>query len=187
MPLVISAILLQIVPRIIFIHPIRNSIQHSFQWSIHRHAQPILFLFLEYGCVALLNLLTTVIFAPLDVMITRLVIQRNYGGLPVVDLPETELPTASVDQIMLPEKELEVTGEIQVSAVRVIAEEPPVRYACGPLWLFGAVLTVVFIFSLRSSEYLGLWDCFQKIREEEGWGVLYRMAWLTFVGDMLRM
>ncbi|KAF8150683.1 hypothetical protein B0H34DRAFT_678472 [Crassisporium funariophilum] len=31
--------------------------------------------------------------------------------------------------------------------------------------------------------YLGFVDCFRRIVEEEGWGVLYRAWWLTFLGN----
>ncbi|KAF9052482.1 hypothetical protein BDZ89DRAFT_1056827 [Hymenopellis radicata] len=99
----------------------------------------------------LFALLGTVVLAPLEVVTTRLAIQRNYG--PRVGQQDTE-PSDAAEP---PDVEKNA-DEIQSN---VLPLDLIVRYP-----------------------YLGLVDCLCKIVEEEGWPVLYRGWFFTFLGAL---
>ncbi|KAJ7678947.1 mitochondrial carrier [Mycena polygramma] len=99
--------------------------------------------------LVLVTLLSTIVSAPLELIVTRLALQRNYGGL--------------------------VFGEdsaaMNAAESGAVAVAPPSSNALH----------------LRSENdpYLGLIDCAKKIIAEEGWPVLYRMWFLTFLGNFV--
>ncbi|KAJ7707572.1 hypothetical protein B0H17DRAFT_917673 [Mycena rosella] len=101
------------------------------------------------GILVLVALLGTIVIAPLEVIVTRLALQRNYGGL-------------SFDDV------LDVESALPLTAAR---STPPVA---APV-------------RSENAPYLGLIDCGKKIIAEEGWPVLYRMWFLTFLGIFLRL
>ncbi|KAJ7650140.1 mitochondrial carrier domain-containing protein [Roridomyces roridus] len=98
----------------------------------------------RYACFTLAVLLATIVLAPLEVMTTRLVLQRTMETLPP--------PVQAVD------------GEktVEPATVTIDSDDIVVRL---------------------NDPYSGIVDCFQKIRTEEGWPVLYRMWIVTFIAN----
>jgi hypothetical protein len=213
-PGLVPAIFLHIFTRLCFIHPLGDHLKFAPSYvPTNENGWPekrwFLLFFLEIGSKTLLTLLTTVVYAPLDVIITRLAIQRNYGGLPFEasenagegESQETTLASQgeilvpigedsqfnSVEAIPIDEKAVEKQGEIQAPVIQDATPKEEVVVRCVFFSHSNIVLYMMFSSRLRSpdDEYLGLLDCFQRIRKEEGYGVLYRMAWLTFLGDLL--
>lgn len=41
---------------------------------------------------------------------------------------------------------------------------------------------ILHSFTTEQKPYRNVLDCFKRIKEEEGWGVLYRSWWLTLLG-----
>ncbi|KAJ7475975.1 hypothetical protein FB451DRAFT_264067 [Mycena latifolia] len=160
----------------------------------------------------LVALLATVVTAPLEVIVTRLALQRNYGGLAFDDGLEVEVPVAPVAQSTLvavspilvpvasnPEAQAPETSDITeplsekaTYPVDKTVTPQPVEAAEAPAGadLERGPITVVSddtVVHLRSENapYLGLIDCGKKIIAEEGWTVLYRMWFLTFLGNFI--
>jgi len=116
------------------------------------------FFFLSIAGRAMFLLLTTVVLAPLDVIVTRLAVQRNYGGSPLETSTAEPVPVEGVPAVDLEKGESPLPDNE--------AEEVVVR--------------------LRSEHdlYLGLYDCAKRIVQEEGWAVLYRGWWVTGIGNL---
>ncbi|KAJ7261827.1 hypothetical protein B0H12DRAFT_993977, partial [Mycena haematopus] len=113
--------------------------------------------------VVLVALLGTIVRAPLEVITTRLALQRNYGGIKYVDESTGVESIAFVDDSTAP-------GDLESAAVQspVVAAPPGVAPA---------------VLRSENEPYLGLIDCAQRITAEEGWPVLYRMWFLTLLGS----
>ena len=109
---------------------------------------------------------SAIILAPLEVIVTRLAIQRNHAS--------AEYNSVS--------QEVEGDGE---NVAEYGGEEDVMGYVqqCSTL-LF---LSSDFHIRLRSEgdPYLGLVDCAKRMVEEEGWFSLYRASWLTILAGIL--
>ncbi|KAJ7903383.1 hypothetical protein B0H14DRAFT_2664755 [Mycena olivaceomarginata] len=176
---------------------------------------------LEYALrsvgLVLLALLSTAICAPLEVITTRLALQRNYGGPAFVDDPtapnDTEstaaipvvqpAPVVSRPVVEVPASETQAQIETAVEpeplsekvAYPRVAQSVETVPTATPAATNGtdlehgqvAVDTDDVVVHLRGENepYLGLVDCAKKIIAEEGWPVLYRMWFLTFLGSFL--
>ncbi|KAJ7170828.1 hypothetical protein C8R43DRAFT_981230 [Mycena crocata] len=160
------------------------------------------------ACLALLVLLSTVITAPLEVITTRLALQRNYGSPALVDgLPTTsdvDLAATAIVAQPAPVPAPPVSGStpteplfekvaftVQKTADGVtVAPQPVVPNGTDEGDLESGPLSVnsnnVVVYTRSDNEpYTGLIDCGKKIIAEEGWPVLYRMWFLTFLGGYL--
>ncbi|KAJ6513094.1 hypothetical protein C8R45DRAFT_962426 [Mycena sanguinolenta] len=156
---------------------------------------------IRYAGVILVALLATIVRAPLEVIATRLALQRNYGGVEFVDdstnmvsAPLVDVPTppgdlgSPVAQVEYPvEKPVETTAAT-VQPIQPVPVTPPAAsngtdLERGPL----AIDSDDFVVHLHSENepYLGLLDCAKRIAAEEGWPVLYRMWFLTFLGNFV--
>jgi hypothetical protein len=123
----------------------------------------VLFLFMA--------VLSTAVLCPLEVITTRLAIQRNHASAEY----------NSVSQ--------EVEGDPEETAEYAGAEEDVIGYVFLPLTL-GKLFTVSYsaASSLRNERdpYLGLADCAKRIIDEEGIRTLYRGWWITLLGGVAR-
>ncbi|KAJ6531935.1 hypothetical protein B0H19DRAFT_1189241 [Mycena capillaripes] len=251
------------------VSPLRDLIR---PWWLHDYS-PLEDVLRNAGLV-LLAMLSTIVSAPLEVIVTRLALQRNYGGLTLVDgseiivaasetlvdasetrnagefavaapvaqsppvvtsppipvsvetAPAAQLPAAvetgllSEEVDYLAENQVENTPTpiptIPVSVkttpgetdslsekadypVENPVENPPappqfrenvvISSAADGVDLERGLLPVNsddVVVHLRSENepYLGLVDCAKRIIAEEGWPVLYRMWFLTFLGNL---
>ncbi|KAF9468021.1 hypothetical protein BDZ94DRAFT_1318136 [Collybia nuda] len=102
-------------------------------------------------------LFSTIILAPLDVVVTRLAIQHNHGP-----------PTAVAASVFLDveAQDLEKKGSETAKLETETDQVTPVV-------------------QLRKEPYLGLYDCIKKIIHEEGWQALYRGWWVTALGNFI--
>lgn len=128
--------------------------------------------------------LSTVVLAPLDVIVTRLVLQRNYSdGVDIsATAPEGELPAADMVDSVGAEVDIEkAAAKDEEFILEDSGAEPAIRYLYKYSFLS---LIVLKGHRYRSDKevYTGLINCVQTISREEGWGVLYRMWWLTLLG-----
>ncbi|KAJ7861746.1 hypothetical protein B0H14DRAFT_2741804 [Mycena olivaceomarginata] len=145
---------------------------------------------LEYALrsvgLVLLALLSTAICAPLEVITTRLALQRNYGGPAFVDDPtapnDTEsaaaipvvqpAPVVSPPVVEMPASETQ--AQIETASVETVPTATPAA-TNGTDLEHGqvAVDTDDIVVHLRGENelYLGLVDCAKKIIAEEGWPV----------------
>ncbi|KAJ6507993.1 mitochondrial carrier [Mycena vitilis] len=141
-PGLLPALMLNFIFCHLILRPLRSLI---FPWAV---SYPAAEEAIRNALLVLVTLLSTIVSAPLELIATRLALQRNYGGL--------------------------VFGED--SAAMNAAESGAV-----------AAAPVQFIPGLRSENepYSGLIDCAKKIITEEGWPVLYRMWFLTFLGNLV--
>ncbi|KAG6862539.1 hypothetical protein C0995_000087 [Termitomyces sp. Mi166 len=116
--------------------------------------------FLRLGACLVLLLVNTLICAPLDVIVTRLAVQRNYGGTHIT----TEEPLGtdtSASQVGMDKKSTPSTHEPELN------DNLAVRYRSDDLEC-----------------YTSVYDCAMKIIKEEGWTVLYRGWFITFLGKV---
>jgi hypothetical protein len=113
-----------------------------------------------------LCLFSTAILTPLEVISTRLAIQRNHAA------PEFN----SVVQ--------EVEGEGEEHAEYSGAEEDVI--GCAYLGVSSEMKLMHYSRRLRSEgdPYLGMIDCAKRIVKEEGYRALYRAWWLTLLGPL---
>lgn len=146
----LSALLANMLLHLLILQPLRGLIEPD------QRRQPIDAIFyLRGAATGLLILVSTAVFAPLDVIVTRLAAQRNYGGARVAAVsPET----------------LEVQGD---GVDMAKASLPGVEN-----------VAVRFRADSDLEPYLGVYDCAKKIIKEEGWGVLYRGWFMTFLGTI---
>ncbi|KAJ7761913.1 hypothetical protein DFH07DRAFT_939584 [Mycena maculata] len=152
---------------------------------------------IRYACVVGVALLGTIIIAPLEVMATRLALQRNYGGPAFLDTPPTEeaqAPNVIEEKAAYPvDKPVQVPPAPQtVETVPTVANTDPERGLA--IESNDIVVQGVQVFlirppslmdpSLRSENepYSGLVDCFKKICAEEGWPVLVSHVVLSSPG-----
>jgi len=120
--------------------------------------------YLRAVAVSLLALSSTLIFAPLDVIVTRLAVQRIQSSSRAEPAPQSQ-NESSTDPKVLPTDLRNVNG-----------------LALSDSECYGMVVR------LRDDmePYRGLYDCATKIIQEEGWGALYRGWWLTLLGNIPR-
>jgi hypothetical protein len=113
----------------------------------------------------------TAILAPLDVIVTRLAIQRNYGF-------ETESALGPHAEVI----DMEKAGTGLSSETD--SEESVVRYAKSST--DNPIVAHIPTFRLRQDKdlYRGFHDCITGIVGEEGWRVLYSGWWLAFLGTI---
>ena len=112
-----------------------------------------------------LALASTVVLTPLEVISTRLAIQRNHAA------PEFN----SVSQ----EEEVDAEEAVEYAGV----DEDVIGYVLK-VWLGTASDAETKFHSLRTERepYIGMVDCAKRIIDEEGWSALYRAWWLTMFG-----
>ncbi|KAK7033244.1 mitochondrial carrier [Favolaschia claudopus] len=169
--------------------------------------------------LVVLALFSTAICTPLEVIATRLALQRNYGGLAIIGeatpAQNTVAPAATPSNeaaVQLPPAPVDVVSETPTQPADPVAEKPeyPVdkpAETAAPLIADMATQLVVPADSERDLErgltpfvdsddvvvhlhnenepYLGLVDCYKRIVAEEGWEVLYRMWFVTFLGSFI--
>ncbi|KAJ6576635.1 hypothetical protein DFH09DRAFT_1078206 [Mycena vulgaris] len=173
---------------------------------------------LEYAVPEIIRvvvvLFATIVLAPLEVIVTRLALQRNYGGLAFIGDLDVESPPAAAAQsaplvaffpILVavesnPEADMTeplsekttypvkksadgqtvtVQPEILVAPPPTGTNSPGTDLERGPVMVESDGVVVH-----ENAPYLGLLDCGKRIIAEEGWPVLYRMWFLTFLGNM---
>ncbi|KAF7374774.1 Mitochondrial carrier [Mycena sanguinolenta] len=167
------------------------------------------------GGFMLVALLATIVRAPLEVITTRLALQRNYGGIEFVDAispavestvtqvapspAATSPPTAAQETQKTVETELSEkveypvekpveTTTAPVQPVQTVPVAPPATpngadLERGPLAIDSD--DIVVHLHNENEPYLGLLDCAKRIVAEEGWPVLYRMWFLSFLGSFV--
>lgn len=109
-----------------------------------------------------ISLFSTAILCPLEVISTRLAVQRNHESA-----------------------EFNSVGQEEAGDVEDLPEYSPDEDVIGYDFLFIWLICVFnrYISRMRNDKdpYLGLVDCTKRIIDEEGWGALYRGWWLTML------
>ena len=162
----LPAILLHILLRILVFRHLRQIIEPDQRnWPVHFDG----IFYLRMCATMLLVAVFSVILAPLDVIVTRLAIQRNYGN-PKID-PASEV--LEVEAMDLEKAQVDFHLETQELTVWYVKTTH---------------ITTNHPISLRLRQdkdlYHGLYDCAMRIVREEGWQVLYRGWWLALLGTM---
>ncbi|RDB26316.1 hypothetical protein Hypma_006639 [Hypsizygus marmoreus] len=156
-PGLLPALLFNILLRILVLRPVRNLIAGDLKrMSATGDA-------LRMTLTAVFLLLSTVVLAPLDVVVTRLAVQRNNGG------PKAEAESLASEGVYDAAGEQFNLEKSNSLPVPVSADREPV------------VEDVVVKVRGEKNPYLGLYDCAKKIVQEEGWATLYRGWWVTFL------
>ncbi|KNZ81840.1 hypothetical protein J132_10118 [Termitomyces sp. J132] len=115
--------------------------------------------FLRFGAYSAIHLVNTLICAPLDVIVTRLAVQHNYGSSDVTTKePMGTDPTVPHE---MDEKCMPSTHEVELD------DNLAIRYRGDDLEV-----------------YTNVYDCAMKIIKEEGWMVLYRRWFITCLGKI---
>lgn len=126
--------------------------------------------FWKLGIMLAIGLVSTVILCPLEVIASKLAIQRNHAA------PEYNSVAQEVEDDALNNEEYaEYSG----------AEEDVIGSVEFSYHL-GTVADHVMHNRLRHEKdpYLGLIDCAKKVVDEEGWQALYRAWWLTALSGL---
>ncbi|KAG5733227.1 hypothetical protein E4T56_gene20870 [Termitomyces sp. T112] len=152
-PSLLSALLGQILLQEFFFHPLRQMVSDQATNDIDSIN------FLCFGAYSAIHLVNTLICAPLDVIVTRLAVQHNYGSSDVTTKePMGTDPTVPHE---MDEKCMPSTHEVELD------DNLAIRYRGDDLEV-----------------YTNVYDCAMKIIKEEGWMVLYRGWFITCLGKI---
>lgn len=123
----------------------------------------------KFGIYLFIELLSTVVLCPLEVISTKLAIQRNHAA-PEYNSVEQEAEDDTLDGEEYTEysgAEEDVIGSVACPLVRS-------SNGCSPSHQSRRLRH-------EKDPYLGLVDCAKKIIDEEGWKALYRAWWITLL------
>jgi Mitochondrial carrier protein len=118
---------------------------------------------LRLGLYTLAAMLSTIVLCPLEVMITKLAIQRNHASSQY----------NSVSQ--------EIEGDAEETAVYSGTDEDVIGYLTCQFLLFRSLTKILFRLRHERDPYLGFMDCAKRIVDEEGFQALYRAWWITMI------
>jgi Mitochondrial carrier protein len=166
-PGLLSAFLLNILLRFLVFRPLRLIIEPA---QYHFPTKLDGMYYLRVAGMILLFAMVTAILAPLDVIITRLAIQRSHGPE-----PEPASPVPEVGDVDL--EKADASGELELEP-EASATIQYVKATCYKNHL----CPLPFRLRQDKDRYLSLYDCTKRIVREEGWQVLYRGWWLVFLG-----
>ncbi|KAG6845933.1 hypothetical protein H0H87_000739 [Tephrocybe sp. NHM501043] len=110
--------------------------------------------------------LSTGILTPLEVIATRLAIQRNHSSSEY----------NSVSQ--------EVDGDAEESVEFAGLEEDVIGSVVSRFLLAFELSSANYRLRNEADPYMGLMDCGKRIVDEEGWMSLYRAWWITLLGGV---
>ncbi|KAJ7126858.1 hypothetical protein C8R44DRAFT_873982 [Mycena epipterygia] len=221
------------------VQPLRDFV---LPWQAQQRFPPLEY-GVRYALFIVVLLLATGVITPIEVIVTRLALQRNYGGptfvdgsatvngvesaltaeeivaaqsAPAVATPPTLIPVESTPEAQIPvqadvvapssEKTSDYPVEkpdvpaVTTQPVQTVAE-PIVTSGTdierGPLTvdsddvvvqyvrrctLLATLTNAICSLCSENTPYLGLVDCGKRIIAEEGWPVLYRMWFVSFLG-----
>ncbi|KAG6812966.1 hypothetical protein H0H92_015085 [Tricholoma furcatifolium] len=157
-PSLLLALIGQVLLQVLVLRPLRQMVQPS------QDAEKDVMYYSRWGATMALLIVSTGIFAPLDVIVTRLAAQRNFGA---VSLVTDELPAAAVPvEVGVPHSDEKVSDIVVGDEVsEPCTDNVAVKYREDDMEL-----------------YTSVYDCAKKIIQEEGWTVLYRGWILTLLG-----
>ncbi|KAG6908675.1 hypothetical protein DXG01_003689 [Tephrocybe rancida] len=155
-PALLSALIGHILIDMFIFRPLGTLILSN---QLTQHADAVYFM--RIGVTGLLHLINTLISAPLDVITTRLAVQCNYSGPDVATVTPGE-PDAVAEVVQVDEKSASSHHELGLADNNVA-----VNYR-----------------SDDQAPYTSVYNCATKIIKEEGWGVLYRGWFITFLGKI---
>lgn len=123
--------------------------------------------FVRFAIYFIILCLGVAVLTPLEVIATRLAIQRNHASREY----------NSVSQ--------EVEGDAEDVAEYSGTEEDVIGYVLSICFLVRSVyLTTYLRLRQENDPYSGLVDCAKSIIAEEGWTTLYRAWWATLLGGL---